>query len=349
MDQNFDFNNQPPQNSQSQTRYVTYIPYGMTPEEYEEKKALKKTANTIGGSFLIVLAINVGIFLIYSLILVFLSFFGINIPTNIFDNPAFLQILQAVLSIFIFTFPFILLFKVMRFRISDLISFKKPQKEDFIPFLLLGISFCAFSNIAVSFMGNFFSSFGVNYEVDFGQKPSGILGFMLTTIATAVVPSLVEEFACRGVVLGALRKFGDGFAVVCSAAVFGIMHGNFQQIPFAFLVGLVLGFIVVKTDTIWIAVAVHFFNNFVSVILDYLSMDLSVPSQNVIYSIYLVFCLFGGIFAVYLLKDKQDVYKLKKAENHSANSKLYKWFFASPTIIIFIVICFIESLAFFKP
>ncbi|MBR6533623.1 MAG: hypothetical protein IKT44_04280, partial [Clostridia bacterium] len=110
----------------------------------------------------------------------------------------------------------------------------------------------------------------------------------------------------------------------------------------------VLGFIAVKTDTIWIAVAVHFFNNFISVVLDYLFMDLSVPSQNVIYSIYLVLCLLVGIFAVYRLKDKEDVYKLKKAENHSANKTLYKWFFASPTIIIFIVICFIESLAFFK-
>lgn len=348
MDQNFDFNNQPPQNSQPQTRYVTYIPYGMTPEEYEEKKEIKRTANTIGGSFLIVLAINTGIVLICSLIFLFLSYFGISVPTNILDNPAFLQVLQVVLSVLMFTLPFILLFKVMGFRISDFISFKKPNREDILPFFLLGIAFCAFSNIAVSFMGSFSSSFGINYEVDFGQKPSGILGFMLTTIATAIVPALVEEFACRGIVLGSLRKFGDGFAVVCSAVVFGIMHGNFQQIPFAFLVGLVLGFIAVKTDTIWIAVAVHFFNNFISVVLDYLFMDLSVPSQNVIYSIYLVLCLLVGIFAVYRLKDKEDVYKLKKAENHSANKTLYKWFFASPTIIIFIVICFIESLAFFK-
>lgn len=348
MDQNFDFNNQPPQNSQPQTKYVTYIPYGMTPEEYLERKEFKRTANTIGGSFLIVLAINAGIVLICSLVFLVLSVFGINVPTNILENPAFLQVLQVVLSVLMFTLPFILLFKIMGFRISDLISFKKPNREDMLPFFLLGIAFCAFSNIAVSFMGSFFSAFGINYEVDFGQKPTGILGFMLTTIATAVVPALVEEFACRGIVLGVLRKFGDGFAVVCTAVVFGIMHGNFQQIPFAFLVGLVLGFIVVKTDTIWIAVAVHFFNNFISVVLDYLFKDLSVPSQNVIYSIYLVLCLLAGIFAVYRLKDKQDVYKLKKAENHSANKTLYKWFFTSPTIIIFIVICFIESLAFFK-
>ena len=36
-------------------------------------------------------------------------------------------------------------------------------------------------------------------------------------------------FACRGLIMGILRKYGDGFAVLMTAAVFGLMHGNLTR------------------------------------------------------------------------------------------------------------------------
>ncbi len=345
MNQNFDYNTPPLENSSPQQRYVTYVPYGLTPEEFEERREIKKVANTIGIAFLIVLAISASFIYILKF---FFSVFNITVSYDVVTDPAFLQILQVVLSVLLFTFPFVLLFKSRGYRISSLIRFKKPKKKDLLPYFLLGISFCAFANMTVSFLGAFFSAFGMNYEVPYGENPSGILGFMLTVIATAVIPALVEEFACRGIILGSLRKFGDGFAIMTTAIVFGIMHGNFQQMPFAFLTGLVLGFITVKTKSIWIAVAVHFFNNFISVVLDYLFKDLSLQSQNIIYGIYLVICLVLGFVAVYLLKDNKKAYKLKKIKTNSSDKKLYKWFFSSATVVIFIIICLIDSLAYFQ-
>ena len=59
------------------------------------------------------------------------------------------------------------------------------------------------------------------------------------------------------------------------------MHGNFEQMPFAFLVGLALGFIVVKTNSLLLAMAVHATNNFVSVIFDF--MPGSIPQTGAEY------------------------------------------------------------------
>ncbi len=348
MNQQNDFNNQPLENLPPQRTYVTYVPYGLTPETYEERLSIRKRANTIGGAFLIVLAINAGLLFVLQAIMVALSLSGVTLFQKYLSEPAFLQVLQVLLSTVMFTFPFILLFKANGFRISGLIKFKKPKKEDILPFFLLGVGFCSFANMAVSFMGSIFQSFGIKYEVDFGDKPEGFLGFMLTVIATAVVPALVEEFACRGLVLGLLRKFGEGFAVTASAILFGVMHGNFQQIPFAILTGLVLGYIVIKTKTIWIAVAVHFFNNFSSVVLDYLFKGMGIEIQNIIYAIYLTVCLCAGIFAVYLLKNKMGAYKFKKAKNKSSRKQIIKWFYTAPTVIIFMILCLLEALTFFK-
>ncbi len=347
MNDQFDYE-KPLENYTPQTRYVTYVPYGMTPEEFVERKEIKKTANTIGGSFLIVLAISIGVVYILKGLFVLLAGIGINVTNQFIQDPAFNKLVNAIFSIIMFTLPFAIVFKARGYRISGLIRFKKPKKEDILPFTLLGISFCSFANIAGNFFGSIFSIFGVDYDVNFGENPSGFSGFMLTFIATAIIPSLVEEFACRGIVMGSLRKFGDEFAVVCSAIIFGAMHGNFIQIPFAVLTGFCLGFITIKTKTIWISVFVHFFNNFVSVAMDYLFDESSLLAQNVVYGLYLLVSLTIGIIAFFLLKDRKNIFKFKNVKTANKPSKVYKLFFTSGTIITFLIICFIESLSYFK-
>ena len=248
--ENSNFNTETPENvsvsyeepgvsSAPQPSYVTYIPYGFTPKTFEEKKGIKKAAFLSGLSLIAVMAIADFWVIIYYLIMSVLGFTAEQ-AYDIVTEPAVLQVVQILLSCFMFTVPFIIIFKADGRQISNLVSLKKPTGNKLAMFFL-GLSFCAFANIASSYCGNFFQSIGIDYNVDFGDNPGGFFGFLLSLLSTAVVPSLVEEFACRGIILGALRKYGDGFAVLVSAILFGLMHGNFDQMPFAFMVGLVLG------------------------------------------------------------------------------------------------------------
>ena len=52
-----------------------------------------------------------------------------------------------------------------------------------------------------------------------------------------------EELIFRGFVLRSLRPYGKRFAILGSAFLFGLFHGNLLQTPYAFLVGLVLGYV----------------------------------------------------------------------------------------------------------
>ena len=103
---------------------------------------------------------------------------------------------------------------------------------------------------------------------------------ILNLLAVAVLPALLEEMVYRGYVLRTLRGYGDWFAVMVSALMFGLMHGNTTQIPFAFMVGIILGWLYVMTDNIWLPVTVHFCNNAMSVLLSYLHLDMPVADQN---------------------------------------------------------------------
>lgn len=327
-------------------RYVTFIPYGFTPKTYEEKNGIRKRALAIGTSLIITMAVLIFWSVAYLLIMKKLGFTSEK-ALEIINNPAIMQVLQVVLSMLMFTVPFIAIFKSNGAKISDLVPLEKPQRGNRLAMYFIGVAFCAFANIATSAASQFFSSFGIDYNVSSGETPKGFFGFLLCFLSTVAVPALVEEFAMRGLVLGTLRKYGDGFAVLVSSILFGLMHGNFEQIPFAFLVGLVLGFITVKTDSILIACAVHGTNNLVSVIFDFIPSDISQAAQNIMYLIFLLICLTLGILALALSEKSNEMFKLKKDSCESKLKERFKWFFTSPAIIIFIVICIFESLAYF--
>ena len=346
MNQSMDYNTQNFNPQPEKPTYVTYIPYGFTPETFEERKNVRKTANTIGAALLILLAISELAVYVLRSILTILNLW--NTKTIAFlSDPGFTQVFNAVFSVIMFTIPFIIVFKVQNIRISGLIKFKKPKLNDIIPYGLLGVGLCSVANLTVSYMGSVFSNFGIDYKVDYGDKPEGLFGFMLTAIAIAIVPPLVEEFACRGLILGSLRKYSDSFAVLTSAIIFGTLHGNFQQMPFAFLVGLILGYATIKTKSIWTAVAIHAFNNAVSVIFDYAFIGQPTVAKNVCFVIYLIISILIGFVGIYLLKDRKNAFTLKNKKTAASKGQIYKWFFTSPTIVIFIVVCVLKSLQFF--
>lgn len=131
-------------------------------------------------------------------------------------------------------------------------------------------------NFMVSQFLNTISAVGILPDLSSMPYPEGDpLALALYGVVIAVLPAFAEEFAFRGVVLGLLRPFGQTFAVLGSAFVFGIMHGNIVQIPFAFAGGLVFGFVVVRTGSLWPAVLMHFLNNLLSYVQEVLSHTVS--------------------------------------------------------------------------
>ena len=325
-------------------QYVYTVPV-LTKEKYE-KMQIKRLSLVAGLSFLVLLSI-MWVFNIIAVFLLKLFLSDTDKVMSLLSEPALMQVQQIVFSITMFTLPFIFIYKLFRFRISDLISFKLPKGKNSFYLFLLGISFCSFANIASSMLEQIFDRAGINYEVDFGESPEGVFGFLLSFIATAIVPALVEEFACRGILLGSLKKYGEGFAVMASSLLFGLMHSNFEQIPFAFLVGLVLGYITIKSGSLWVAILVHAFNNSISIVYTYLLSGLPGVVQNISYMIFLILCMLAGLFAMVKLSKQEKMLTFSENETKSTFSQKIRWFLLSPTIIIFSSVCILESFLFF--
>jgi membrane protease YdiL (CAAX protease family) len=104
------------------------------------------------------------------------------------------------------------------------------------------------------------------------QAMMGLLGagsfaeFLGVVAVIAVIPGVAEEFVFRGLVQ---RSFEKGMGPVRAFVVTGIIFGAFHLNPFSIVplmtIGVYLGFLAWRADSIWVSVAAHFFNNLIPV------------------------------------------------------------------------------------
>ncbi len=94
--------------------------------------------------------------------------------------------------------------------------------------------------------------------------------YPLALIVVAIVPAFCEELTYRGVFLSTYRKINPLLAVIMSGALFGILHGNLNQITYAVVLGIVFSLIVEATDSIFSSMIVHCMINAFSTTMVYL-------------------------------------------------------------------------------
>lgn len=100
----------------------------------------------------------------------------------------------------------------------------------------------------------FWELFGKIFDSDFGWWGA----FM----KVAVIAPVVEELIFRGLILHGLRKNYHAFtAVFMSALLFSLFHLNPWQMPATFVLGLLLGWIMIRTRSILLAILGHSINN----------------------------------------------------------------------------------------
>jgi membrane protein DedA with SNARE-associated domain len=78
----------------------------------------------------------------------------------------------------------------------------------------------------------------------------------------AVIAPVVEESIFRGVIMsGFMRNYPKYLAIFFSALLFALFHLNPWQFPATFVLGLLLGWLMVRTRNIFACIAGHSINN----------------------------------------------------------------------------------------
>jgi hypothetical protein len=117
----------------------------------------------------------------------------------------------------------------------------------------------------------------------------------INLVVVALMPALGEELFFRGVLLRLFRQITRNihWAVFISAFIFSFFHLQFYGFLPRFMMGIVLGYLYVVTQNLWVPILFHFVNNASSVILFYLNENgyINMPmeefgtTQNTVYII----------------------------------------------------------------
>jgi membrane protease YdiL (CAAX protease family) len=137
------------------------------------------------------------------------------------------------------------------------------------------------------------------------------LMFMLFAAAISLGPGVSEELAFRGFFLrGLLSRLSPRQAVILTAAAFALFHLDPLHILLAFPAGLWLGYVVVRTGSIYPAIAGHALNNLWATLEAgfWQSLRPEIRAEEIIFST--VYGPFAGIIALLVLV--AAVYALKR-------------------------------------
>lgn len=112
---------------------------------------------------------------------------------------------------------------------------------------------------------------GVNDEGPARQltsKGSGLAGLIGMLLLLAVAAPLVEELLFRGLLQqGLATRLPRWAALVCTAALFGVVHFEWLQLPGLFAAGLVFGGLLLRYQRLGPSIFAHMFFNASTVLL----------------------------------------------------------------------------------
>ena len=133
------------------------------------------------------------------------------------------------------------------------------------------IAFCSFPIISLL---NVLSMFFVENEVAGVAMDMYPHGLFLSMLVMAAMPAVGEEVLMRGVIYRSYQRKSPIFALFASAVIFGLIHMNFNQMPYAIFLGIIMVLLVEATDSILSSMFLHFLINGFSTMAGYFTANI---------------------------------------------------------------------------
>ena len=138
---------------------------------------------------------------------------------------------------------------------------------------------------------------------------------LLLIFFVGVLAPVCEELVFRGAIFGGMKKEGNVFkAIMASGFLFGLLHMNINQASYAFVIGILLGFLVEATGSIFSSVLFHVLVNATNAVMmivsdSVVSDEMMANADEIVttatllnmIAVYLVLAVIGTTIAICLL------------------------------------------------
>lgn len=326
---------------------VSYSPrYGFstpTPPEKAEKRAVRMAGNGIGLACLgyVVLSSFVG-----SLLFVLSDWISVLFQSPVYfaDTEVGYYTLTILIYVVSLLLPFGLYALTLKIPFKTVLPFRKSPLSLTVSGAMVAFGTAILAGYLTRMLSLALTLFGIVATEPELYTPTTTVGKIAYLLTTVLLPAFIEEIAFRGFLLQSLRRFGDTFALILSALTFGVFHMNLVQAPYAFLMGLCIGYFVLRTGSLWVGVWIHLVNNGLVTLLELLSPVLSPETYLLLNVFYNVFALLVGLLGVLLLvKNHEDSFSLAPSPSVLSPGERAKAFLLSPGMLLALLVAAVST------
>lgn len=191
-------------------------------------------------------------------------------------------------------------------EVKSLFKTEKLTGTLVIQYIFAGLFIQRIAGITVALLENLMTQGDLMANSDI-VKYSDPKALIISACYACIVAPVTEELLYRGFIMKTFSKVSQRFGIFASAFFFGIMHGNVAQFVLAFLVGVFMGYLDVKHNSLIPSICVHFAVNLMSsvsgLLLNYIENN---SAEYLIFSLLMFIIIFIGLvmFITFCRKNK---------------------------------------------
>jgi len=170
-------------------------------------------------------------------------------------------------QVFMIGVPCVIYLIIHRNRIRDILPMRRLGGKNWLMVIFMTLAIFPVASL-IGYVTSLIFGNPMADTMDGMMNETG--GIIIMLILFPVLPSIFEEVAMRGIIFAGYTKVKIFTAAIINGLFFGILHQNFNQFSFAFVLGFVMCYMMYYTKSIWAPVLCHFVFNLVGVGLPYL-------------------------------------------------------------------------------
>ena len=209
-----------------------------------------------------------GVSILFSVTILLFIMIGYRVQRNEFYTGVLMTEFLLIML------PALLFLLIFGYDLKKVLRLNKTRGLNFL--LIFFIMLFAMPLAGVFNLINLFIVNSIFGKIIVQQPPQAenLAGLLVNVLVIGGAAGLCEEFLFRGVVQRGLERFGNARAILLAAFLFSLTHMDFQKIFGTFILGVLIGFLVYRTDSLFSGMFAHFTNNSAAVVLSYAAFKL---------------------------------------------------------------------------
>lgn len=162
--------------------------------------------------------------------------------------------------------------RLIKLKPTELFQTTSLRTYDMISYVIIGLMLQMVMSMLMSALEELFADNGVDIvTVDYISNGNA-KSVVLDIIYCCLIAPVTEELLFRGFAMKAFGRVSQRFAILMSAFIFGLVHLNLFQFATAFVLGIFMGYVDIKHNSIMPSIIMHIVMNTMAQIINYSSL-----------------------------------------------------------------------------